>query len=181
MDFFKKFIAFLTGYFVLYGEVGYEILNQWWRFLHGRWQRLRALPLAEQTFAALSPLLLILAFVPWRGYAIRFSDNALRHHGITSGDSLLISLGCLIALLPLFSHLFPSRPRQLPKARFYRIAGVVFVLFLALFNAFFPQRISPAREAVFSWGFYSFLGILAGWVTSGILGIVCYAQYPAKN
>jgi hypothetical protein len=89
MNFFKKFIASITGYLVLYAQVAATIGRIAADFFRDRWARLRQMPLSEQAFALLTVLLAFFTFVPWRAYKIRFGDDE-RKHGIYSDDFAII-------------------------------------------------------------------------------------------
>lgn len=180
MNLFKKFIATITGYLVLYAQVAVTVGRVAADFFKNRWVRFQGMPISERTFAALTFAIAFFTFVPWRGYRIRFGDDE-RKHGIYSDDFAIILLGCLVATYALLWFLLPREPRVLRKAQVYRYTGLAIVAVFALWNFINPQRIAATQEASFTWAFYTFLLIVFLWVISGVLGSRSYAQYPDKT
>ncbi|AFM10958.1 hypothetical protein [Turneriella parva] len=180
MNFFKKFIASIAGYLVLYAQVAATIGRIAADFFKDRWARFRQMPYSEQAFALLTVLLAFFTFVPWRAYKIRFGDDE-RRHGIYSDDFAIILLGCIVAAIALVWYLLPHQPKVLQKAHVFRFSGLIIVTVFALWNLINPQRIAATGEAAFTWAFYAFLLITGLWVVSGVLGSRSYAQYPDKT
>jgi len=171
----------ITGYLVLYAEVGAEILRALTRFFADRWRRFGALPALERLFAVLSVVLMIFTFLPWRSYTIQFGDNAPRSHGIYSDDFGVIIVGCILALLPLLWALLPRDAHALRNAQVYRYVGLAIVAVFALWNWVNPTRIAASTEATFTWNFFAFEALTVFWIVTGVLGANAYAQYPVKN
>ncbi len=181
MDIFKKIVAGFTGYLVLYAEVLREIGSLTVRFFSLRYARLRALPLAEQAFAILTLGVVVFVFLPWRTYSIVFGDEAPRRHAIYSDDFALILLGCFFALVPLLGWILPHEAKNLRRGPLFRYVGLFVVVALAVWNWVSPQRIAPTTEAVFAWSFYLFEVLVFVWLSTGVLGVKHYAQYPVRN
>lgn len=76
MNFFKKFIAGITGYLVLYGEVTKEIGGITADFFKTRWARLRTpLPASEQAFALLTGIVIIFTFtLAWLSHPVGIAN-----------------------------------------------------------------------------------------------------------
>jgi hypothetical protein len=181
MNVFRKFITLITGYLVLYAQVSAEIGRIAADFFRSRWQRFLELPGAERAFTALTLIVAVFTFLPWRNYVIRFGDEAPRKHGIYSDDFALILVGCMIALLPNVRYLIPKTAGKLKRSAIVRYAGLAIVALFAIWNFIDPFRVAAAKEAAFAWSFYVFQASTLSWVITGVLGARCYAQYPDKN